>query len=618
VGIRVVVLCKRQAGFILTQLDNILLGIGLGAIVASPIVVFILRGRLAKELTSASTAAEQLRTELETTRARLTDERVIAASAQARAEEAARSATSLAQMSGAGHDAIVEELNAARAEVERLRVDLATKNIRAEEAERTLQRGLADKQAACDQLIESERKSQQQSREALAQSYEAAILRLTAHLEMRNTEHEKAIAALNESQVATEAALRQGFDAQVRAKEEQLNDIKEYLRKADETLREVFGDASARALQRASESFFEIAKKRFDERDETAKTNADAHKQELERLLEPVKEELGELEKLNRQIEKERAESFGSLKETIQNLNKSNESLANALKKPSVRGSWGEGQLLSILESSGWVQGQNFDVQDVTDDDGITLRTDVVIHLPRGRKIIIDSKAPLDQYMAAMEAENDEERVRRCTEHARAVRAHVKALEKKEYWARYTESPPYVILFMPYEAAYQIACEYDRALLDEAHRSRIILANPMTLMNLVHLATFVLNEERLQQNAEEVRHHGKQLCERLGKVLELMTVHGRHIRIAAESYNTMVASVGSRLLPAASRIRELGAGAEKPLSVPDSVDTAIRHLIVPELATGLFSDGEHAGNEVAAESPSLFLVSGNGEKVADS
>ena len=304
---------------------------------------------------------------------------------------------------------------------------------------------------------------------------------------------------------------------------------------------------------------------------------------ELEKLLQPVKEELGELEKMNREIEKERAESFGSLKETIQSLNRSNESLANALKKPSVRGSWGEGQLLSILESSGWVQGQNFDVQDVTDDDGKTLRTDVVVHLPRGRKIIIDSKTPLDQYMAAMEAENDEERVRRCTEHARAVRGHVKALEKKEYWSRYAESPPYVILFMPYEAAYQIACEYDRALLDEAHRSRIILANPMTLMNLVHLATYVLNEERLQQNAEEVRQHGKQLCERLGKVIELMGTHGRHIRIAADSYNQMIASVGGRLLPSVTRMRELGAGPEKPLSVPDSVDTAIRHLVAPDL-----------------------------------
>lgn len=400
---------------------------------------------------------------------------------------------------------------------------------------------------------------------------------------MRESEHKKTIESLNEARDATESALRQGYEKEITAKELMLQELQAYLQKADETLREVFGDASAKAFQFASEKFFEIAKTRFDEHDEKEKSNADAQKKAIEQLLEPVKEELSGLEKLNREIETSRAESFGSLKETISNLNKSNESLANALKKPSVRGSWGEGQLLSILESSGWERGKNFDVQDVTEENGQTLRTDVVVNLPRGRKIIIDSKAPLERYMAAMEAENDEERIRRCTEHARAVRGHVKALEKKEYWSRYDGSPPYVILFLPYEAAYQIACEYDRALLDEAHRSRIILANPMTLMNLVHLATYVLNEERLQQNAAEVRQHGKQLCERLEKVLSLIGQHGRHIRIAAESYNEIIGSVSGRLLPSANRMRDLGAGAEKPLEIPAAVDTPIRPLI-PSLA----------------------------------
>ncbi len=472
------------------------------------------------------------------------------------------------------------------------KANLTAQTTRADEAERAKEQAIKEKQAVCDQLIESERTAQQQSREALVLAHESTVDGLNAHLEMREREHDKAIAALIESRNAIELALTQGYEKEIKAKDTLLEELQQYLKKADETLREAFGDASLKTLQRVSESFFELAKARFDERDETAKTKADAHTKELEKLLLPVKEELGELEKMNREIEKERAESFGSLKETIQSLNKSNESLANALKKPAVRGSWGEGQLLSILESSGWVQGQNFDVQDVTDEDGKTLRTDVVVHLPRGLKIILDSKTPLDQYMAAMEAENEEERMRRCTEHARAVRGHVKALEKKEYWSRYAESPPYVILFMPYEAAYQIACEYDRALLDEAHRSRIILANPMTLMNLVHLATFVLNEERLQQNAEEVRQHAKQLCERLGKVIELMGTHGTHIRIAADSYNRMIASVGGRLLPSVTRMRDLGAGPEKPLSVPDSVDTAIRHLVAPELEASVDLTGD--------------------------
>jgi len=539
-------------------------GILFGAAIAIPIVMLVMRGKIATDDAAQAT------------------ERVKAAEALARAEEAEKAASARTQNAIEERDSLTALLESARREGEDLRVELAVERGRMESAERATAQSLLEKQASCDLLIATERSAQALARENLVEAHTASLRQLNEHLDLREQEHARALEALRLAHTQMETALREGYEKEIRATEKQLTDLQEFLKLADERLSKQFGDASSIALQRASESFFELAKKRFDERDEAAKTNAEAHKKDLEQLLNPMKQELDDLEKLNRQIDKDRIESFGSLREKIDSLDKTNESLVNALKKPSVRGSWGEGQLLSILESSGWVQGQNFDVQDVTEEDGKTLRTDVVIHLPRGRKVIIDSKAPLDQYMAAMEAETEEERVRRCTEHARAVRGHVKALEKKEYWSRYAESPPYVILFLPYEAAYQIACEYDRSLLDEAHRSRIILANPMTLMNLVHLATFVLNEERLQQNAEEVRKHGKQLCERLGKVLELMATHGRHIRQAADSYNNMTASVSSRLIPASMRMRELGAGAEKPLSTPDSVDTAIRHLLAGE------------------------------------
>ena len=506
----------------------------------------------------------------------------LASDGRSRAEASLDAAQTQLKNLGDERQGALDELAKERERARSQEIEATSEKARADEADRSRQAALEEKQVACDQLIEAERRAHEAAMTTVTTSHEESIKRLNEHLNMREREHEKAIAAMQEAGANAQRLIKDASEKELESKQQLLDELKEYIKTADEVLKATFGDASRKALQSATESFFDIAKKRFDERDEAAKVASEAHRKGLEQLLEPVKEELGELEKLNREIEKERAEAFGSLRETIQNLNKSNESLANALKRPSVRGSWGEGQLLSILESSGWVQGKNFDVQDVTEDDGKTQRTDVVIHLPRGRKIIIDSKVPLDHYMAAMEMETEEDRLRKCQDHAKAVRGHVKALEKKEYWLRYAESPPYVILFLPYEAAYQIACEHDRALLDDAHRARIILSNPMTLMNLVHLATFVLNEERLQENAEEVRTHAKQLCERLGKVLELMADHGRHVRIAAESYNKMVASVGSRLIPSATRMRELGAGAEKALAVPDTVDSAIRHLIVPE------------------------------------
>ncbi|RYG16215.1 DNA recombination protein RmuC, partial [bacterium] len=343
-----------------------------------------------------------------------------------------------------------------------------------------------------------------------------------------------------------------------------------------------FGEASEKALNEATGRFLELAKGQFEGEQTRAKERAQTEQTAIKDLLEPMHKELEALEKLTHETGKQNAERMGELRGQIESITKTSESLANALKKPQVRGSWGEGQLIAILESSGWTRGQNFEVQDSTEADGKTLRTDVVITLPRGRKIVIDSKAPLDAYLAANEATSEEERARRCIDHARAVRGHVKSLAGKDYTARYPGSPPYVILFLPYESAYQIACEHDKNLLNDAHKSRIILANPMTLMNLIHLATYVLNEERMQQNAEQVRAHAKELCDRLGKAVEIIGKHGRHLRIAADSYNDLVGSVSGRLLPSANRMREMGAGTEKPLTAPETVDVAIRHMVVPD------------------------------------
>ncbi len=594
----------------MTQQINLIVGFLAGAIFSSMLVFVIAKSHYSKVVLQLKAESDQLRIELTSTNTqlnfekeerktqslaweleksgykndleKLTGDRLNASNAQARAEVSAINANDNRDALSAKLNETANLLQCSQLSNEQLKMRCNEESFKAEEAIKSRETTVADKQIAFDQLVVLERSSHTRSRDDLIQTHDAQYQQFKERLQSREVEHEKALSFLNESRDVTEKALREGYEKEIDSKQVQFDEIKTYLAKADEKLRSAFGDASTHALQKATESFFELAKSRFDERDEKAKTDAEVNIINIEKLLLPVKHELGELEKLNREIEKERAESFGSLKQTITNLNKSNDSLANALKKPSVRGSWGEGQLLSILESSGWIQGKNFNVQDVTEEDGKTLRTDVVINLPRGRKVIIDSKAPLDHYMSAMEAENDEERNRRCTNHARAVRGHMKSLEKKEYWTRYSESPNYIIMFLPYEAAYQIACEYDRALLDDSQRSHIILANPMTLMNLVHLATYVLNEERLQKNTDEVRQLGKQLCERLSKVLEFMTVHGRHIRIAADSYNDMVASVSSRLLLTATKMKELGSGSDKDLVPLTTVDTAIRSFSYPE------------------------------------
>ncbi len=502
--------------------------------------------------------------------------------AQAKIEQQAAT-TAHAQAMGSS---AAEQAEALRNEREIYRTEQESFRVRIQTLERELSSAVAranESERSKEEAITNLSTSHVRELQSIKIAHDNELDSLRAQFRIRENENANQISALKADQERIEKVLREAHLKELSAQQKSFEELKSYIEKADETLKVTFGDASTKALQEATKNFLDLAQNRFKEEQEGAAKRSENEKKEIERLLEPVQKELGDLEKLTHDMNKERAESFGVLKNTIENLSKTSDSLVSALKKPSVRGSWGEGQLISILESSGWQQGKNFDVQNSTEEDGKTLRTDVVVYLPRGRKIIIDSKAPLDQYMMAMETDDEAEKTRRCQEHAKAVRGHVKALEKKEYWSRYSESPPYVILFLPYEAAYQIACENDRSLLDDAHRSRIILANPMTLMNLVHLATYVLNEERMQQNTEEVRNLGKQLCDRLEKVLTLLGSHGRHIRIAAESYNDIVSSVSSRLTPSANRMRELGAGTSAPLVVPDTVDTAIRHLVVPEL-----------------------------------
>ena len=368
-------------------------------------------------------------------------------------------------------------------------------------------------------------------------------------------------------------------EATVEARDLALEALRREMDEREAAMDRRFAQASERALNDATSRFLALAKGQFDGRAAEEQTA-------LRAMLEPMHRELDALERLTHEAGKENAARLGELKGQIEGVSRVGEALANALKKPQVRGSWGEGQLVAILESSGLVAGKSFVVQDQTDRDGrVLLRTDVVILLPRGRRIVIDSKAPLDAYLAAVEAEGEAEKARLCGEHARdgaGTRPGPLAegvLEPVRRVARVHDPLPAVRGRVPDRVRGR-----PRRCSTTPSRQRIILANPMTLMNLVHLATYVLNEERLAENAEEVRLHARALCDRLGRAVELIGRHGRHLRLAAESYNELVGSVGSRLLPAANRIRDLGAGLERPLETPDPIDVAIRPLAAPESA----------------------------------
>ena len=248
--------------------------------------------------------------------------------------------------------------------------------------------------------------------------------------------------------------------------------------------------------------------------------------------------------------------------------------LANALRKPATIGGWGEDMLTRILENAGFIEGVHYDVQHSTDDGEGRLRADVVVHLPQGRDFVIDCKAPLDAFSEGMNAPDEEVRRERFGQHARLVRDHVKQLSSKAYWERYP-SADCVIMFLPTDGAFLAAVEADPSLVGDAHKSKVYIANPSTVMSMVHVTGYVLRQERLHETAQEVQAAATELYRRLGKFTKDMS------NMAVGNFNTAVGALDSRVLPQARKMNELGGGGD-PVADIALVESAPRPLASPE------------------------------------
>jgi DNA recombination protein RmuC len=432
--------------------------------------------------------------------------------------------------------------------------ELAEARKEAEEVRHARQEAIAAKDREVERMLASK---EQHLRDQLAQK-DLAVARLLA-------EKDQALAA------------------ERRAKDEALAEQKRLLEETERVLTEKFGAVSLESLKTATDRFLELASKTFEKTDETAKADIEKRRSEIEQMLKPFATTLEKLESQNKEMEERRVSAFDAIDKGIKTLSQEADQLANALRKPNTRGAWGEMQLQVILENAGMQEGEHFTLQHSTEGDDGRLRTDVIIKLPKGRLMVIDSKAPLETYWDGMNAPDEATRTALFVSHARLVRDHVKKLSNKSYWSRYEAAPDCVVMFIPTEGAYQAAFESDRGLLGEAHNARVYIANPMTLISMVHVAAYILNEEKLRQNAQEVRAVGQELYKRLSKFLGDMDGLGRHLKMVVDDYNKAVGSVDSRLIPQARRMSQLGAGVGE-VPEPEPIDMLPRAITSAELA----------------------------------
>lgn len=313
--------------------------------------------------------------------------------------------------------------------------------------------------------------------------------------------------------------------------------------------------------------------------------------QRAEALLKPMRDTLDKVQTQVASADRDREGSFravtsqlSGLAQTQEQLRKTTEGLSQALRSPNARGRWGEVQLRRIVEMAGMLEHCDFEEQaQATTDDGTRQTPDMIVRLPGGATIVIDSKVPIDAYLRAANARDDADRDVQLAAHARQVRDHVKTLGGKAYWTQFQPSPEFVVMFLPLEPLLAAAFERDETLLELASSMRVVPATPMTLMAILRAVAYGWKQQQLAVNAEEIQQLGRDLYDRLSTMVDHLSSVGANLKQAANSYDRLVGSLEQKVLPGARRFKELGVSSNKELEVAEPLHLTVRRVQKDEL-----------------------------------
>ncbi len=370
----------------------------------------------------------------------------------------------------------------------------------------------------------------------------------------------------------------------------------ELLKKSGEELQNAFKALSAEALKSNREDFLALAQRELEKKQIEAKGELEKREQAVKNLVDPIGKGLEEVKKQIQEVEKERKETTGGLNEQLKRFSQDQEKLraetaqlVTALRKPSVRGQWGEMQLKRVVEMAGMLDRCDFQTQAQTDAAG-QLRPDLIVKLPGEKIVVVDAKTPLDAYLDALDVENEDRRREELSRHARHVRTHIGALSRKAYWGQFDTTPEFVVMFLPSESIFYAALEQDPALIEEGVAQKVILATPTTLIALLRTVAYGWQQESLAENAKHISDLGLDLYARIGKLAEHFGNLGKSLDKSVDHYNKAIGSLETRVLTAARRFPELSVGEEGGVSQLDSVDRSAREMQSPEMADSASPD----------------------------
>jgi DNA recombination protein RmuC len=252
--------------------------------------------------------------------------------------------------------------------------------------------------------------------------------------------------------------------------------------------------------------------------------------------------------------------------------------LVQALRRPEVRGRWGELTLRRLVELAGLAEHCDFSEQPAVRTTTGHVRPDLIVHMPGGRDVVIDAKTPLDAYLSAIEAGDDATRDAHLKRHAAQLRARIRELAAKAYWELLPRSTDFVVLFVPGDQFLSAALDKEPELLEQALAERVILAAPGSLVALLRTVAYGWRQEQLTRNADEIRSLAEELYRRLGTFSEHLSQLGRHLDQSVAQFNRLVGSFDSKVLPAARRFATMGVSSKKTVERPEPVETRPRHV----------------------------------------
>lgn len=352
---------------------------------------------------------------------------------------------------------------------------------------------------------------------------------------------------------------------------------------AQNRLTDTFKSLASTVLAGSQESFLKLAETKFKQIQGEATVDLDARRKSIEHMIKPIEESLKGYAAEVKAVEDARLSDKASLKEQIENLARGQSALhtqtarlVSALKTPHVRGRWGEIALRNTAELAGMSAYCDFVEQEQTETGDGRLRPDMLVRLPAGRKIVVDSKVAIDAYLRSLDADSDAERDEHLLRHAVQLKTHIEQLSSKAYWSQFDDTPEFVVLFIPNDSFLAAATDKDPNLINYAIERKVIVTTPSTFIALLKAIAFGWRQEKLAENARVIAELGKEMANRMATFAMHLSSIGRGLNNAVSGYNNAVGSFERSVLPQARRFKELGAGGIKEIPELQGIDVTPR------------------------------------------